>query len=320
MRKREDEPVGAPGEKFCYSDIGYTLLANAVEKGSGVRFEDFPKKRIFEPAGMKDSGIYHTRRDGRPSDRFARNMVLEGDGYVPSDVSETSACYVVGSDGMNGCDYLYTTIFDMFAWDKALREEKVLSREEQMLMYTHVRLHNGEVNSDEDGYGFGWCPESNDELGLIVSHSGGMPGLNTWFEHFVDEDRMLVILCCRDFSDAGAFTGFWEGMMAVTRDKEPEPVISIEDIAIKNPDKSNWESFCGKYEHTGESDFILDEIFIKDGELYANAIIEGKETTFRLYPTAENEFGRKLGFLKVTFGDGCLMYDDYSCKKLSQPA
>ena len=69
MRKREDEPVGAPGEKFCYSDIGYTLLANAVEKGSGVRFEDFPKKRIFEPAGMKDSGIYHTRRDGRPSDR-----------------------------------------------------------------------------------------------------------------------------------------------------------------------------------------------------------------------------------------------------------
>ena len=102
------------------------MLANAVEKGSGVRFEDFLKKKIFEPAGMKDSGIYHTRRDGRPSDRFARNMVLEGDGYVASDVSEISAGYVVGSDGMNGCDYLYTTIFDMFAWDKALREEKVL--------------------------------------------------------------------------------------------------------------------------------------------------------------------------------------------------
>ena len=41
----------------------------------------------------------------------------------------------------------------------------------------------------------------------------------------------------------------------------------------------------------------------------------GIEMTFRLYPIGEDEFGRKGGMLKVKFGEGCLMFDDYTCKK-----
>lgn len=320
IRESGEEASHAPGETFRYTDIGYCLLANLVEKLSGTGFEDFLKKNIFEPAGMKDSAIRHTRRDGRPSDRFARNMVLEDDGnYVPSDVSKFTAPYVIGSDGLNGCDYLYTTIFDMLAWDRALREEKVLTREEQMVMYTPMKLTSGEDYIDEDGegYGFGWGIMKDAEHGLIVSHSGGMPGLETWFEHFVDEDRTLVILCCRDYSDVRAFVRFWDGMRAIAADEEPEPVVSIEDIAVRNPDRSKWESFCGKYEHPEDADFIVDEVCLKDGELYANAIDEdGDDLTFRLYPTGENEFGRKKGMLKLAFGDGCLMLDGNTCKKL----
>ena len=98
--------------------------------------------------------------------------------------------------------------------------------------------------------------------------------------------------------------------------KEPEPVVSIEDIAVKDPDKSKWESFCGKYEHPEDDEFIIDEVVMKDGELHANAIDDGDEMTFRLYPIGENEFGRKGGLLKLVFGDGCLMMDEITCKKL----
>ena len=38
--------------------------------------------------------------------------------------------------------------------------------------------------------------------------------------------------------------------------------------------------------------------------------------SFRLYPLGENEFGRKSGMLKLTIGDGCVLYDEYTCKKL----
>ncbi len=319
-----EEASHAPGETFEYTDIGYCLLANLVEKLSGVRFEDFLRKNIFEPAGMKDSGIYHTRRDGRPSDRFARNMVLEDDIYVPSDVSKLTAPYVIGSDGLNGCDYLYTTVFDMLAWDRSLREEKVLTREEQSIMYTPVKLLSGEdyADGDGEGYGFGWGIARDGEHGLIVSHSGGMPGLETYFEHFVDEDRTLVLLCCREYTDVRAFEGFWEGMRAIVRGEEAEPVVSIEDIAIKDPDKSKWDSYCGRYEHPEDADFIIDEVFMQDGVLWAKAILSGEdyddqgEVSFRLYPVGENEFGRKRGMLRLKFGDGCLMFDDFTCKKL----
>ena len=319
IRESDEEPVGAPGDRFCYSDIGYTLLANLVEKVSGGKFEDFLKKKIFEPAGMKDSAICHTRRDGRPSDRFARNMVLEGEDWVPSDVSERTAPYVVGSDGLNGCDYLYTTIFDMLAWDRALREEKVLTREEQTVMFTPAKLNSGEeyIDEDDEGFGIGWCIVNDEKHGLIVSHSGGMPGLETWFEHFVDEDRTVVILSCRDYSDVRAFVRFWDGIRAIAKGEDAVPVISIEDIAVKDPDKTKWESFCGKYEHPEDGGFIIDEVFMKDGELHANAIDEdGDEMSFRLYPLGENEFGRKGGLLKLKFGDGCVSYDDFTCNKL----
>ena len=56
---------------------------------------------------------------------------------------------------------------------------------------------------------------------------------------------------------------------------------------------------------------------MKNGELYANAIIDGDENlTFRLYPIGENEFGRKRGMLKLKFGDDCLTFDDFTCRKL----
>ncbi|MBO6061803.1 MAG: beta-lactamase family protein, partial [Clostridia bacterium] len=174
-----EEASHKPGEKFRYTDIGYCLLANLVEKLSGVTFEDFLKKNIFEPAGMSDTAILHTRRDGRPSERIARNMVLENDGYVPSDLSEY-APYVVGSDGLNGCDYAYTTLSDMLKWDRVLREGKVITLEEQAQMYAPCRLTDGSefINEDGDMYGLGWGIERSEEHGLIVSHSGGMPGLN----------------------------------------------------------------------------------------------------------------------------------------------
>lgn len=55
---------------------------------------------------------------------------------------------------------------------------------------------------------------------------------------------------------------------------------------------------------------------MKDGELHAKAIDDdGDELKFRLYPTGENEFGRKAGMLKLTFGEDCITYCGYTCKK-----
>ena len=320
LRETKAKPYFAPGEGLHYSNTGFNLLALLVEKLSGVPYEEFLQKNIFEPAGMTSTHCCHIRRDGVPFENYAQATVFEDDKCV-ADVDSDEYGKVVAFDGLNGDDYVYTNIFDMFKWDKALREGKVLTKEEQHLMYTPGKLNNGEDavydEDDELGYGFGWAVGRDEDLGLVVSHSGGMPGVATWFERFIDADRVLVILSCRDYRDVRAYLSYWDGMEAIARDKEPKPVVSIEDLAIKDQDKSKWESFCGKYEHPEDADFIVDEVFLKDGELYANAIDDdGHELSFRLYPIGENEFGRKGGLIRISFSDGCLKYDDFTCKKL----
>ena len=168
---------------------------------------------------------------------------------------------------MNGDDYVYTNIFDMLRWDRVLREGKVLTPEEQELMYSPAKLNSGEAADagDGDGYGFGWFLTKDEALGRIVSHSGGMPGVHTWFQRFLDADRTLVILCSRQELDLRAHDGLYTGLSAAAKDREPAHIVSIEDLAVKNPDKSRWESWCGKYEHPEDSDFIVDEIWMQDG-------------------------------------------------------
>ncbi|MBQ3481586.1 MAG: beta-lactamase family protein [Oscillospiraceae bacterium] len=320
LRETEAKPYFAPGEGLHYSNTGFNLLALLVERLSGLPYEEFLQKNIFEPAGMSSARCCHIRRDGVPFANYARATVFE-DGKWVADVDSSEDGDVVAFDGLNGDDYVYTDIFDMLRWDRALREGKVLTAEEQRLMYTPGKLKNGEdaVYDEDDGlgYGLGWAVEHDEEFGLIVSHSGGMPGVATWFERFLDADRVLVILGNRDYRDVRAYMGYWDGMRAIARDEEPDPIVSIEEIAIKDPDKSRWERFCGKYEHLEDADFIVDEVRMKDGELWAKCIDDdGDPLEFRLYPIGENEFGRKGGMLKLTFGEDCLMFDDYTCKKL----
>ena len=320
LQETKAKPYFAPGEGLRYSNTGYNLLALLVERLSGVPYEAFLQQNIFEPAGMTATRCCHIRRDGVPFENYARASVFENGRWV-ADVDSEEDGDVVAFDGLNGDDYVYTNIFDMLKWDRALREGKVLTPEEQRLMYTPAKLNSGAdaVYDEEDGlgYGFGWGIGREEKLGLVVSHSGGMPGVATWFERFIDADRTLVILSNRDYRDVRAYLGYWNGMEAIARDKAPEPVVSIEDVAVKDPDKSKWESFCGKYEHPEDADFIVDEVFLKDGELHAKAVDDdGDPLEFKLYPLSENTFGRKGGMLKLTFGDNCYTIDDITCKKL----
>jgi CubicO group peptidase (beta-lactamase class C family) len=45
----------APGERQLYNNGGYTLLSLAIERASGLGFEDLLRTRLFEPLGMSDT-------------------------------------------------------------------------------------------------------------------------------------------------------------------------------------------------------------------------------------------------------------------------
>ncbi len=301
----------APGEQWEYSNTGYCLLAEIVEKVSGVKFEEFLQKEVFAPAGMTATRVYHRRKDKLTIENLAMGLVLPlgGDRYLPAD-DDAEASEVVTCDGANGDGLVHSNILDLFAWDRALRAETVLTKEEQQMMYTPGKLNDGAVSGDPedddgDAYGFGWFVENDPAFGLIVCHSGGWPGYSSWYERFVDADRVLVMLRCRDVRDERAYEAFYAGLKAIARDKEPAPVRTIEELALKDPDKRGWEAVCGRYDYAVGT-FRIHEIVRRDGELYARASEGERPCMLRLYPLGENTFGIKDLDADLTFGGGTL--------------
>ena len=51
----EEVPTSSAGERFVYSDINYILLGDIVRRVSGQPLNEFARKHIFEPLGMKDT-------------------------------------------------------------------------------------------------------------------------------------------------------------------------------------------------------------------------------------------------------------------------
>ena len=310
----------APGEKFNYCNTGYSLLAEIIEKVSGVPFEDILAQEIFQPAGMPSTLLCHPRKEKITLENLARGLVLENGRYILPDGSKAHD-YDVPLDGIHGKGNVRSNILDLFQWDRVLREERILTKEERQIMYTPVMLNNGQPAGGEKApYGFGWRIYNNPALGLVVCHSGGWPGYITWYQRFVDADRVLIHLCCREPMDARVNTCFFEGMDAIASDREPKPIRTIEELSLPDPDKSGWEALCGKYSHPEDEKSFIDEILMRNGALYANLYqrntFDGWIEQRRLYPLGEKQFGIKDRGDLLTFGDGTLCFDGNTQQRL----
>lgn len=61
------EPQKAPGERRIYSSAGYEILAEHLEKATGITFGDYAREGVFEPLGMDKTEIYGSAGHGGSS-------------------------------------------------------------------------------------------------------------------------------------------------------------------------------------------------------------------------------------------------------------
>jgi len=58
MKRLAREPLrNPPGARFVYSDINYIALGEVVHRVSGLPLDEFARRNIFEPLGMRDTGF-----------------------------------------------------------------------------------------------------------------------------------------------------------------------------------------------------------------------------------------------------------------------
>ncbi len=149
----------APGQGRKASHSAWGLLAAVIEIVSGESYPEFTKKRLFEPAGMKDTGFF-----GEP---IPEGRVAVGYGRVSSTPNSPphwgqTSWMVMGSGGQ------VSTLQDMYRWEVAMRNESILSPESTTV---YLRNRTG-VCQDGDSFGFEFMHSTDPErLFMIISNA-----------------------------------------------------------------------------------------------------------------------------------------------------
>lgn len=107
-----------PGSDEAYSNSGYTLLAAIVEDAAGVPFTEHLRARIYDPAGMHDTGVY--AEDLWSADRVA---IGYDDGTFGCN---SPACWPAPSWALIGNGGLVSTVDDLVRLADAIEDAVVL--------------------------------------------------------------------------------------------------------------------------------------------------------------------------------------------------
>jgi CubicO group peptidase (beta-lactamase class C family) len=179
-----------PGAQYSYCNTNYVILGYIVERISGMSYGDYLEKHIFEPLGMKHTGVFdiskppgHMAAGHMRADEPVRYFTDEGE------VVTDTASFVTGSYGA-GC--LYSTVVDLYLWDKALKAEKLIPKEYiDRMFYPSVPVPGA---IPECAYGFGWVIDSDPHVGTIVRHTGILSGFRAYNGLLTDKDMTVIVL------------------------------------------------------------------------------------------------------------------------------
>lgn len=179
----------APGTQWRYSNTGYAMLAMIVEKRSGESFGQFLHDRIFVPLKMSGTLAYENGKNQVPHRAFG--YTKQNGQWIEADQSSTSA--VLGDGG------IYSNVVDLARWDRALRNNTLLSEKEMREAFTPVKVPGGPKTDDGEPaeYGFGWFLDPYHSR-KRTWHTGTTTGFRTVIERFPEERLTIIILCNRD--------------------------------------------------------------------------------------------------------------------------
>lgn len=169
-----------PGTRFAYSNTGYVVLASVIEKVTGMRYDEFMEENIFSPLNMEDTYVYSTAY-GKNDNNHLNGYRQWGRyfRYVPHTVN----------DGTVGDKGIYSTVLDLYKWDKGLYENKLISEHTKKQAFQALELKNG----NHYPYGFGFRLKDSDGRKMVY-HYGKWNGFRTGIIRFIEDTSTIIML------------------------------------------------------------------------------------------------------------------------------
>ncbi|MEH6514900.1 MAG: serine hydrolase domain-containing protein [Maribacter arcticus] len=157
--------LSEPGEKYSYSNVGYSTLGRIIELASGQPYEAFLNEHLFTPAGMLQTGYLLPKWDIKQMAHGYNRNIME---------TESTITYYQEAGGVNwhlkGNGGINSTQNDMLLWHKALKTNIILKPESFEKLSTPYPYTSSPKSTSS--YGYGWGVKMFENNIKRISHNG----------------------------------------------------------------------------------------------------------------------------------------------------
>jgi CubicO group peptidase (beta-lactamase class C family) len=279
---QNDPPDFEPGKGFHYNNSAYFLAGEIVAQVSGKPLGEYLQESFFKPLKMESTGVYV---NSSPPDGMATGYSFTADKFDPALDWDMSWA--------GGAGALYSTVGDLYRWNEALYNGKVLNEASFKAATTPVELPKG---VDGMNYGYGLMMFEVKRLPAI-GHGGGLNGWSSDLLRVRDQRCTVVVLSNGlpfppKLTPSAISRGLAEKLLADEIKKVPAPT---EDKSI---DPKTFTAYIGRYDYQG----AIMTVTVEDDALMAELTGQPK---VRLFPKGKDDF-----FLKVVDAAVAFVRDD----------
>lgn len=160
----QGKPEFEPGEKYAYSNAGYFILGNIIEKADRQPYEKTLQQRVLYKIGLKDTYAATGDIDVNKNERFSFKYY-----------ADWNQAPVTHHSFMFGSGFIISTVADLAKFIEALFSEKLIAQKSLDQM---IRLQSGMDSFTYNGKTF-------------YGHTGGVDGFGSWLAYQREEKVTL---------------------------------------------------------------------------------------------------------------------------------
>jgi CubicO group peptidase (beta-lactamase class C family) len=172
-------PFNKPDKRFLYNNSNFMVLGSIIEKITGQSYADFMKENVFKPAGMEHTAVYSKA----VYDKIPVDVVGHDRGRWKYSVAQNFLDGPVGDKG------IYSTVGDLYIFDRALRNGRLLKQATMDSAY----VPRNPVIHGHFSYGYGWrifeAPGQQ-----VIYHTGWWHGFRHIYLRDIKDDITIVLL------------------------------------------------------------------------------------------------------------------------------
>jgi serine beta-lactamase-like protein LACTB len=169
-----------PGTAYYYTTYGYVVLGRIIEQVSGLSYEAYMQKNIWDKAGMNNTGVEmrNTTYENKSSLYYRKN-----NGKRKTANSNDLSNRLPGGG-------LQSTSEDILKFGQAILNNTLITEASFKMMITDPT-----IRTEGNGYGMGcYLYGNNDEKGFVLGHSGSQTGCSAQLMILPDAKLVSIVL------------------------------------------------------------------------------------------------------------------------------